>query len=54
MTKADLLWIKKVVNTYAELLEEYPELANNEDTDDLRVVQQLVKEKLSEYSNPRY
>jgi len=46
INKADLLWIQRFVDNYWNVLEAYPELFKEEDIDDLKVVSQLLKEKL--------
>ena len=46
LTKADLWWIKKFLKNYKELVEDYPGLFSNDDIDDLKVVDQIIEERL--------
>lgn len=48
ITKADLLWLLKFVDNYQYVFEAYPELFKQEDEDDLKVVKQILKEKIDE------
>lgn len=47
LSRADLLWIKRFVDNYEYLLKEYPELFDKDDIDDLKIVKQLIQEKLT-------
>jgi hypothetical protein len=47
LTRADLLWIMRFVDNYQYLVREYPELFSKDDIDDVKVVKQLIKEKLA-------
>jgi len=46
ITKADIGWILTFVDNYEALVEEYPELFKESDIDDMKIVRQLLKEKL--------
>lgn len=48
ISKADLLWISKFIDNYEFNYVEYPELYSKDDEDDLKIVKQIVKEKLDE------
>ena len=48
MNRADLQWVLKFVNNYENVLEAYPELFSAEDIDDIKIVKQLLEEKLHE------
>ena len=48
INRADLLWIQRFIDNYSHIIEAYPELVSEEEEDDLKVVKQLVKEKLDE------
>jgi hypothetical protein len=47
LTKADLQWVLRFVENYEYLIEEYPELFTVEDIDDVKVVKQILEEKLA-------
>lgn len=47
VTKADLHWLLTFVENYEYILEAYPELFSVSDIDDIKVVKQLLKEKLT-------
>lgn len=47
LTKPDLTWIRKFLQNYEDLLEEYPELFSVDDIDTVKIVRQLLEEKLS-------
>lgn len=46
VTKADLLHVKTVLENYKFFVEEYPEYFSDEEEDELKIVLQLIKEKL--------
>jgi hypothetical protein len=46
--RADLLWLKKFIDNYGDLLSEYPEIFKKDEEDDWKVAQQIIKEKLNE------
>lgn len=48
INKADLLWLQQFVDNYQYVYEAYPELFSKYEEDDLKVVRQLLKEKLDE------
>jgi len=48
VTKADLKWLLKFVENYTYVLDAYPELFTASDIDDIKVVKQLLKEKVNE------
>lgn len=48
ISKVDLLWLKKFVDNYEYVLDAYPELFTEEDIDDIKVVGQLLQEKIDE------
>jgi hypothetical protein len=48
VSKVDLLWLKKFVDNYEYVLDAYPELFTEEDIDDIKVVGQLLQEKIDE------
>jgi hypothetical protein len=47
MTRAELEWLKKFVDNYKYVLDAYPELFSKTDEDDLKVVTQIIEEKLN-------
>ena len=48
MTKAELEWLLRFVDNYKYVHDAYPELFSPTDEDDLKVVTQILKEKLNE------
>jgi len=46
ISRADLTWLLRFVENYEFVFNAYPELFNQEDEDDLKVVKQILKEKL--------
>lgn len=48
INKADLLWIKKFVDNYEYVVDAYPELFEESDIDDMKIVAQILEEKLNE------
>jgi hypothetical protein len=48
MTKAELEWLMTFVDNYKFVFEAYPELFSPSDEDDLKVVTQILQEKLNE------
>jgi hypothetical protein len=44
----DLIWLRLFVENYEYVLKAYPELFSKEDEDDLKVVKQIIKEKIDE------
>ena len=48
LTRADLLWLLTFVSNYEYVLDAYAELFSEEDIDDIKVVRQLLTEKLEE------
>ena len=46
MTKAEMLWLMKFVDNYEYVLDAYPELFKASDIDDIKVVKQILEEKL--------
>jgi len=48
LTKADLTHLLKFIENYEFNYQEYPELYSKDEEDELKVVKQLVKEKLDE------
>jgi len=48
LTKADLKWLFTFVENYENVLYAYPELFTESDIDDIKVVKQLLEEKLHE------
>ena len=48
ITKADLTWLLTFVENYEYVLDAYPELFTESDIDDIKVVRQLLEEKLHE------
>ena len=48
LTKADLLHIYRFVLLYEFNYEEYPELYSKDEEDELKIVKQLIQEKLDE------
>ena len=51
VTKADLIWLLKFVDNYEYVLDAYPEMFDEEDIDDIKVVKQLLREKLDEITS---
>ena len=47
INRADLVWLLKFVENYEHVLDAYPELFTESDIDDIKVVKQLLKEKLA-------
>ena len=48
LNKADLLWLKKFVDNYEYVLDAYPELFELDDIDDMKIVAQILEEKINE------
>jgi len=48
ISKVDLLWLLKFVVNYENVLDAYPELFSVEDIDDIKVVKQILEEKVNE------
>ncbi len=48
VTQADLQWLLTFVDNYEYVLKAYPELFSKDDIDDMKVVRQLIKEKIDE------
>lgn len=48
LNKADLKWLLTFVENYEYVLDAYPELFTESDIDDIKVVRQLLKEKVNE------
>lgn len=48
MTKPDLKWLLKFVENYEHVLHAYPELFKEEDEDDMKIVRQILEEKINE------
>jgi len=48
ITKADLKWLLTFVENYEYVLDAYPELFTASDIDDIKVVKQLLEEKVNE------
>lgn len=48
MTKAELVWLLKFIDNYDYVLDAYPELFSTEDIDDIKIVRQIVEEKINE------
>ena len=48
ITKADLTWLLTFVKNYEYVLDAYPELFTESDIDDIKVVRQLLEDKLHE------
>lgn len=46
LTRPDLTWIRKFLQNYEDLLEEYPELFSVEDIEDIKIVRQIVEDAL--------
>ena len=49
ITKAELIWLMTFVDNYQNVLVAYPELFKMDDEDDLKIVKQILEEKLNEY-----
>ncbi len=48
LTKADLNWLLTFIDNYEFVMDAYPELFKESDEDDLKVVRQIIKEKIDE------
>lgn len=48
LNKTDLLWLQKFVTNYRYVLDTYPELFNEDDIDDIKIVAQILEEKINE------
>lgn len=46
ITQSDLLWILRVLENYRYYVKEFPEIVDDIDEDDLKVVLQMIEEKL--------
>ena len=48
LTKAELKWLLTFVDNYEYVYDAYPELFNESDEDDMKIVKQILEEKLNE------
>jgi hypothetical protein len=47
ITRAELVWLLKFIDNYDNVLEAYPELFTKYDIDDIKIVRQIIEEKLA-------
>ena len=48
LTKPELKWLLTFVDNYEHVFNAYPELFKEQDEDDMKVVKQILKEKINE------
>lgn len=54
LTKPDLVHVRRLVELVKWILDEYPELLTTDEEDTLKIVDQLITEKLNENTYIRY
>ena len=48
ISKVDLKWLLMFVENYEFLLDSYPELFKESDVEDMKIVKQILEEKINE------